>query len=164
MLLNKSRFAALPRRERMLFAFVIVFSLLAMAFSFLQAIATFEVTIDPTQLILLGLIASVLIQVFKWFAEIRGTEIDPRYVRAVVFAVSMGMGWYWIRPEIPAGADFMDLALAIFAGLGVIGGFAKVIYDILLERIFKGLDIVFEFVRFRFEPSSSKSVGYELPL
>ncbi len=154
MLFNKSRFAALPRRERVLFAFVIVFSLLTMAFAFLQTVTSFEVTLDPTQLILLGLIASALIQGFKWIAAIKGTGLDPRDVRAVVFAVSMGMGWYWIRPEIPADADLMELALAIFAGLGVIGGFAKLIYDILLERVLKGLDYVFQFARFKFEPNS----------
>jgi len=158
MLFSKSRFAALPRRERVLSAFLVMFSLLTMAFAFLKTVATFEVTIDPTQLIILGLISSALIQGFKWIANIRGTGLDPRYVRAVVFAVSMGMGWYWIRPEIPAGADPMELALAIFAGLGVIGGFAKLIYDVLLERVLKGLDIVFQFARFQFEPRS-KPVG-----
>lgn len=163
-LFNRSRFAALPRSERMLFAFVIVATILTMAFSFLQTVTSFEVTLDPTQLILLGLISSVIIQGFKWVAEVKGTELDPRYVRAVVFVVSLGMGWYWIRPEIPVGADPMDLALAIFAGLGVIGGFAKLIYDIVLERVLKELDYVFQFARFKFEPSSRpRPVNPETP-
>ncbi len=163
MLFSKSGFAALQRRERVLAAFVVIATLLTMAFSFLQTVTSFEVTLDPTQLILLGLIASVLIQGFKWIAQVKGTELDPRYVRVVVFAVSLGMGWYWIRPEIPVGADPMELALAIFAGLGVIGGFAKLIYDILLERVLKAFDYVFQFANFKFEPSS-KPVEQELPL
>lgn len=159
MLFSKTQFATRPRNERMLIAFMIASLFFTMAFAVFQTVVSFEVTLDPAQLMILGIISSVIIQVFKWIAEVRGTELDPRYVRAVVFAVSMGMGWYWIRPDIPAGADFMDLALAIFAGLGVIGGFAKLIYDILLERVLKGLDFVFQFAKFKFEPNSSRAVG-----
>lgn len=151
---SRTQFIALPRRERIFTAFMIFSFLFTVAFAFLQTVTSFEVTLDPIQLIYLGMVASALIQIFKWAAEIKGTEIDPRYVRAVVFAVSMGMGWYWIRPEVPADADFMELALALIAGLAVVGGFAKLIYDAILERVLKGLDIIFQFERFKFEPNS----------
>jgi len=147
-------FVARPRKERIVIAFLLFSMLLTVGFAFVQAVTTFQVTLDPIQLLVLGAVASVLIQVFKWIVGITGSQIDPKYVRASVFVVSMGMGWYWIRPDVPVDADFMDLALAIIAGLSVIGGSAKLIYDILLERVLKGLDNTLQLTRFKFEPSS----------
>lgn len=157
MFLSRMQFTARPRRERVFIAFLIFSFLFTVAFAVLLTVTSFEVTLDPEKLMLLGFIASALIQIFKWIAQVKGTELDPKHVRAVVFAVSMGMGWYWIRPVIPVDADYMELALALIAGLGVIGGFAKLIYDVLLERVLKGLDIVFQFRRFKFEPSSTRA-------
>jgi hypothetical protein len=159
-MLETGKFGERKLLSRLIFSFLIVSVLFTMAFALLQTVTSFEVTLDPLQLLILGAVASVLIQGFKWVAEIADTEIDARYVRIVVFLVSLGMGYYWIRPEMPTGSDPMDWFLALLTGLSVIGGMSKVIYDVLLERLLKGLDIVLQFRRFKFEPKSRpKPVG-----
>lgn len=111
-----------------------------------------EFALDPGQLLLLGLIATAIIQGIKWIGQLKGNPLAAKWVRLIVFIVSLGMGYIWIQPAIPKPVEPMEFLLALIAGLSAVGGAAKVIYDVLLERVLKGLDLIFQFRGFKFEP------------
>ena len=87
------------------------------------------------QVLLVGFIASVITQLLKFLADKFNFKMGQEVVNVILFVVAVGLGFLWMRPEIPVGGDPMELAKVLLeAALGVVG-FAGLIYNILLAKI-----------------------------
>ena len=87
------------------------------------------------QVLLVGFIASVITQLLKFLADKANVNIGQEVVNVILFVVAVGLGFLWMRPDIPVGGDPMELAKVLLeAALGVVG-FAGLIYNILLAKI-----------------------------
>ena len=92
-----------------------------------------ELTVE--QVLLVGLVASVITQFLRFLADTAGVSLGQEVVNIILFVVALTLGFFWMRPGIPVGGDPMELARAFLeAALGVVG-FAGLIYNILLKKV-----------------------------
>ena len=92
-----------------------------------------ELTVE--QVLLVGLIASVITQFLRFLADKANVNLGQEVVNVILFVVALTLGFFWMRPEIPVGGDPMELAKVLLeAALGVVG-FAALIYNILLKKV-----------------------------
>ena len=92
-----------------------------------------ELTVE--QVLLIGLVASVITQLLRFLADTANVSLGQEVVNVILFVVALTLGFLWIRPGIPVGGDPMELAKVLLeAALGVVG-FAGLIYNILLQKV-----------------------------
>lgn len=106
--------------------------------------------LSPEQVLLVGLIAGFLVQGFKLASARWGEVIHRRVITVILFVIGLVLAYVFTRPALPAlpaiGEDpavFAGLVL-VFAGelisvaAGIVG-FATVIYNLLLQKVFERL-------------------------
>lgn len=104
-------------------------------------------TLTADQIIVLGILSSVIAQVIKWLSDWQGKPLDRKWATGILFVVSLGLALVWSVNLIPAfpgmvgefTADMMSVVAWIgqlLAVLSPIVGFAMTIYNLLLERVF----------------------------
>ncbi len=92
-----------------------------------------ELTLD--QIVLVGVIASLVTQVLKIISERLGYSPSREVANITLFVASLVLGFFWMRPEVPVSGDPMELAQVLLtAALGLVG-FASLIYNLLLEKV-----------------------------
>jgi hypothetical protein len=110
--------------------------------------------ITATQVILLGLVATFLAQAIKLIYAWVKKPIDRKVVTVFLFAVSVILAYIFARPALPTwpvalpGADPGAYALLIVGFMGqllavvsAIMGFAFVVYNLLMEKVFNLLTV-----------------------
>jgi len=95
-----------------------------------------------TQIIILGLIASVLVQAIKLISAKFGWNIGDKVTMVIVFVVSLVTAFLWIAPTVPiTGWDIPSLINYLIEQIGAVLGFSVVIYVMLLKLVFEKLDL-----------------------
>jgi len=106
--------------------------------------------ITPEQVIIIGFIAAALGQLLKVLVALIGVKIDRKWLTIALFAISLAISYLWAAPIVPAWPA-MDADPAVFGGaiVGWIGsvisvasviiGFATLIYNLLLAKVFDSL-------------------------
>ena len=107
-------------------------------------------SITPEQVILIGLFAAFVAQAVKLAAVYFEWTIDRKGLTIALFAVSVALAYVWASPSLPA-FPAMDADPAVFGGavVGWIGniisvasvilGFATLIYNLLLAKVFEAV-------------------------
>jgi hypothetical protein len=108
--------------------------------------------LKPEQIILLGLLAPAVIQGIKLLAAWIKKPIDRKFITVFLFIVSLFLAYIWARPALPVWPVAVEDP-AIYAGLvlqfigtligiaSAIAGFAVIIYNLLLQKVFDALSI-----------------------
>ena len=111
-------------------------------------------SLDAGKILVIGLIATVLGQILKLlFAKI-GKPIDRKVVTVILLIISLVLAWFWMNPAFPTfpvmtpEMDAMAYAVLVITFLGELlalasglTGFAVVIYNLLLQKVFEQLKI-----------------------
>ena len=95
--------------------------------------------LSAEQLLLLGLVASVLSQLAKLLLAKFGYSTSRLVITIIVVVVSVALGYVWLKPELPTYTDPMQFALALLVAATAVFGFATLIYNVLLFKIFEVL-------------------------
>jgi uncharacterized membrane protein len=99
------------------------------------------------QLAILGLVATVVTGILNWLAEKRGYHLARGWVTLILFVIAMILSFFWqpvALPVFPAYAGdpaIFTIALLTWVGTlssaaGVVVGFATVIYNWLVRKIY----------------------------
>lgn len=91
--------------------------------------------LSPDQVLLVGLIASVLTQVLKFAANKFGWKPSRIIVNVVLFAIAVVLAYFWSAPSLPPISDPAALAKALLEAALAVVGMASLIYNILLEKV-----------------------------
>jgi len=91
--------------------------------------------LDPGQLALIGIVASVITAVLKFAAARLGFEVPSNYAKILVFAVSVVMAGIWMKPDIGFSEDPLEFATNLLAAAVAVMGSARAVYEILLGRL-----------------------------
>lgn len=106
--------------------------------------------ITSEQIVLIGFFALVIVQVLKLGVAYFGLKIDRTWLTVLLFGVAVALAGVWAAPSLPA-FPAMDADPAVFGGaiIGWIGnvvsvasviiGFATLIYNLLLQKVFEAL-------------------------
>jgi len=96
------------------------------------------------QLFLIGIAASVIIWLVKFWRG-QGGSINPGWLTAGVYLVSLVLAWFFAPVALPPFPPFVDLASFVPAFLGWLGelliplsafvGFATLVYNVLLKQV-----------------------------
>ena len=90
---------------------------------------------SPEQLIIIGLAASVITQIFKFLFDMFAIKPSGLAQMIILFVVSLVLALVFTAPELPPISDPMALALALIELASGVVGFAALIYKILLEKV-----------------------------
>ena len=100
------------------------------------------------QMVLIGLIATVLTFILNFVFERNGTHLGRRWITVILFVIAIVLSVIWYTPDLPAFPDFtgceanvcVDIAMAFLqawiAVAMVVIAWAKVIYNVLMEKVF----------------------------
>ena len=91
--------------------------------------------LSPEQVILVGLIATVISQVVKFLAAWLGINIGRFWITIVAFVISLGLGWLWSGSQLPICSDPLECALEYLNLAASVLGWATLIYNLLLDKI-----------------------------
>ena len=95
--------------------------------------------LSVTQLAILGLVTTVVVQLAKLLLAKFGYNTSRLVTTIVVVVVSVGLGYAWLLPKLPSVSDPMELATALLQTALAVFAFATLIYNVLLDQIFKAL-------------------------
>src|SRR3989304_10489771 len=95
--------------------------------------------LSAEQLLLLGLVASVLSQLAKLLLAKFGYDTSRLVITIIVVVVSVALGYVWLKPELPTYTDPMQFAVALLVAATAVFGFATLIYNVLLSKVFEVL-------------------------
>lgn len=95
--------------------------------------------LSALQLLLIGAIASALAQGAKLLLADFGYNTTRLVITIVTVVVSVALGWFWLKPELPPMTDPMQFANALLVAASAVFGLATLIYNVLLTRIFEFL-------------------------
>jgi uncharacterized membrane protein len=102
------------------------------------------------QLAILGLVATVIVGILNLLAEKGGIHLARGWVTAILFVIAMILSFFWQPVALPAfpvwagDPAVFALALLTFTGTlasaaGVVVGFATVIYNWLVKKVYDRL-------------------------
>lgn len=91
--------------------------------------------LSPEQLLIVGLIASVVTQVLKLASAKLGFNPGRVVVNVALFVISLVLAYIWGAPALPPISDPAALAVTILEAAAAVAGSASVIYNVLLENI-----------------------------
>ena len=101
------------------------------------------------QIVIVGIIASVLVQIIRFIGESTGKPLSKVVIQWVVFGISLALGLWWGAFELPAlppfgGPEslmgFVEFAGALVALAGQLLGIAYLVYAALLKRVFDSIE------------------------
>ena len=101
------------------------------------------------QLVLVGFVASVLVQLIRFAGEKLGQPVGKTVIQWLVFALSLGFGlWFgaFTFPPLPAFggpeslAGIVDFIGALVVLAGQLLGVAYVIYNVILKKVFDAIE------------------------
>lgn len=109
--------------------------------------------ITPTdiQVMYIGVVSVVVAQVLKFLIASKwGAKLDRKYVTVGLFVIALILAYLWAGPLLPAWPALIEdpglYAVAIIGWIGrlvlvasTVIGFAKLIYDLLLAKVFDSL-------------------------
>ena len=109
------------------------------------------IELNPTQVILLGSGAAAVVTLLKLaYAQFGDAFLGRKTLTLVLFLVSLALAYLWASPSLPVvpvtGGDPAGVSALWFGYAGeliavgsVILGFATMIYNFLLQKVFEGL-------------------------
>jgi type IV secretory pathway TrbL component len=101
--------------------------------------------LEVWQILLIGVIASILTQAIRLIAARFGNSKIPREVVSWIAAVvSLALAGLWLAPSVPRLEDPMDFLNLLINQASAIVGFAFLIYNVLLARLIEKLGLSIE--------------------
>ena len=91
--------------------------------------------LDPGQLALLGIAASVISAVLRFVAGRFDFEVPSPYAKILVFAVSVVVTVIWVKPTVEFSSDPLQFASNLVAAAVAVMGAARASYEVLLGRV-----------------------------
>ena len=91
--------------------------------------------VDPVQLFVIGLVATLVAQVLKILFSRWGWRPGKAGITLIAFVLSMGLAVAFNVPELPSAVDPMEFAKALISAASTIMGPATIIYNLLLEKL-----------------------------
>ena len=94
--------------------------------------------------ILTAIVIPLLVQGIKLYAAKVGHPPSRTVITIVAFVVSLGLGYWWMLPKLPTPEDPMTTAVQFIAVVGSLLGFATLIYNVILDKIFEKANLTKE--------------------
>ena len=91
--------------------------------------------LTPEQIVIVGLVASLLTQVFKFAADKLGFSPSAEVKIAVLFAISVGLAAIFGLPQLPPIGEPFEFAKALLEAAVSVLGVAALAYKLLLEKV-----------------------------
>ena len=91
--------------------------------------------LDPSQLALLGIVASVITALLRFVAGKFGYTVPTNVVKIAVFAVSVAVTVIWAKPTVEFSSDPLEFATNLAAAAVAVMGMARASYEVLLGRL-----------------------------
>jgi hypothetical protein len=91
--------------------------------------------LDPGQLAILGVVASVIAAVLRFISGKFGYELPSNYAKLLVFIVALVATFVWVKPAVEFSADPMQFAGNLLAAAVAVMGAARASYEVLLGRL-----------------------------
>jgi hypothetical protein len=91
--------------------------------------------LDPGQLAILGVVASVIAAVLRFISGKFGYELPSNYAKLLVFIVALVATFIWVKPAVEFSADPMQFAGNLLAAGVAVMGAARASYEVLLGRL-----------------------------
>jgi len=101
------------------------------------------IVLDPGQLYLIGLVATVVAQIIKIIWSRLGKQISKFWITIVAFVLAVIFSAIWFQPVLPPAGDPMAYALALLSAATSVLGAAVAIYNVLLEKLLQKIDTKF---------------------
>lgn len=102
-----------------------------------------ELLLNPGQLYLIGLVATLIAQIIKVVWNRLGKEISKVWITIIAFVVAVGLSAIWFRPVLPPIGDPMAYAIALISAATSVLGAAVAIYNVILEKLLQLIDTKF---------------------
>jgi hypothetical protein len=91
--------------------------------------------LSPENLIVIGLVASVVTQALRLLASRFGYTASREVVNVALFALSVGLAaWFFGLPAV-GGTDPSEFAQALVQAAAAVFGSAALIYNVLLNKV-----------------------------
>lgn len=91
--------------------------------------------LDPGQLALLGIAASVISALLRFIASRFEFEVPSPYAKILVFVVSVVVTVIWVKPAVEFSSDPLEFASNLVAAAVAVMGAARASYELLLGRL-----------------------------
>lgn len=88
------------------------------------------------------IITPIVAQGIKWVSAFLGWELGRRPISIVAFIESAILAVVLIRPTLPLFEDPMAFVLELLVVAGAVLGFAQLLYNLVLARLFELLGFV----------------------
>jgi len=91
--------------------------------------------LEPEQLVLVGIVASVITAALRFVAAKLGWTVPASYAKILVFVVAVVLAAVWMKPEVGFSEDPLQFAGNLLAAAIAVMGAARAIYELLLGRL-----------------------------
>lgn len=91
--------------------------------------------------ILTIIVIPLLTQGIKLYAAKMGHPPSRTAITIIAFVISLGLGYWWMLPKLPTFEDPMTSALQLVTVIGSLLGFATLIYNVILDKIFEKFNL-----------------------
>jgi len=91
--------------------------------------------LDPSQLAILGIAASVMAAILRFIASRLGFEVPSNYAKILVFVVALVVTVLWIKPSVEFSDDPLQFSGNLLAAAVAVMGAARASYEVLLGRL-----------------------------
>jgi len=98
--------------------------------------------LTATQIVIIGLVASVLAQGIKMLSAWLKKDLGEKAIMVIVFVVSLVLSFIWIMPLVPQIDWSVESIVAfLIQQIGSVLGFSVVIYTLLLKTVFEKMNL-----------------------
>lgn len=98
--------------------------------------------LSASQVIIIGLVATVLVEILKFVAaKFQNVQLTRQVVSLVAFVVSLALALAWLLPSVIVSPDPMQTALDLLQQAAEVLGFATLVYNLLLAQLLEKLEV-----------------------
>lgn len=111
---------------------------------------TLNFVLQEWQLVLVGFVATILVQIIRWYAQKKGKPLGEKPIQWFIFGISILLGLWWGGLELPPvpvlTGDPTIIVAALFAYIsqwilvgGKLLGVAFIVYKAIAKKIFDAI-------------------------
>jgi hypothetical protein len=100
--------------------------------------------LTPVQIIVIGLAAAVIAELFKWLYAWKGIKLSKGIVSLIAMVISVILAFLWLSPLLVIPTDPMEAANYLINQAAAVLGGATLIYNLLVSKILEKYNVTAE--------------------